>query len=117
MRAITNNDTIDTVREELTERLAESDLTSHITLDISQDGDDFVLDRIQSVKRGHGHASRALTVLTQLCDEVGRNIRLTVKPLDQETDGAMLRDWYMKHGFRDVSKTPNVMQRLTSSEH
>ena len=112
VRAMTSEDTIEAVKEELIDRLAESNLSSSIELDISQVEDDYFLDRIQSTERGKGNASRALKVLTQLCDEIGRNIQLTVRPLDQNTDCTRLRSWYVNHGFVDVGGSSNVMRRL-----
>ena len=61
-----------------------------------------------------GHASRALQMLTDVCDANGVTISLVARPLDPSLlftpdcpaslSTKQLIDWYQKHGFVDTSE-------------
>lgn len=82
-----------------------------------------VYDRHQ----GNGYATRALQMLTAICDEHGLTIELVARPLDPGlgfTPGcsanrstSQLMTWYGRHGFVDESATCDDTHRMVRRPH
>jgi len=106
----------DGVIEEFLERWGKSDLPEKMPEPLMVANGSAVELNLVAVRQGHqgkGYASRALRLLTALCDENGVTLMLVARPMDaglgfapdcpatRSTDELVA--WYKRHGFLDMN--------------